>query len=210
MDHLPDFRLSDPYITRDLRIRDLMSHNSGLLRGVIACGTPAGASGEEVLRQVRYQPVTFPLRSTFQYNNTTWIAAGEVIETLSGRAGDDFVASRIFAPLGMTRSTTLMGQLQQMDNVATPHTENRDGELIAVPYRDIDNAGPAGSINSSALQMAQWVRLQLGGGEYEGQRLVSEEALGETHTAQMVIRLEPPWSEIFRSPTSSTTAWAGS
>lgn len=196
VDHLPDFRLSDPYITRDLRVRDLMSHNSGLLRGD-RLWYATGRSREEVLHQVRYQPVTFRLRSTFQYNNTTWIAAGEVIEAISGMSWDDFVATRIFSPLGMTRSTTLMEPLGRLDNVATPHNPSPDGEPAPVPYRNIDNAGPAGSINSSAMQMAQWVRLQLGGGEYEGERLISEEAVREMHTSQMIIRKEGTWGLVW-------------
>lgn len=192
-DHVPIFQLSDPYITRDLRVRDLMAHNSGLMRGD-RLWYASGRSREEVLEQVRHQPVTFPLRSTFQYNNTTWIAAGEVIENASGMSWDDFVASRIFRPLGMTRSTTSVEALKRLDNVATPHNPSLDGEVKAIPYRNIDNAGPAGSINSSALQMAQWIRLQLGRGEFEGERLISEEAIGETHTSQMLIRKEGTWA----------------
>ena len=196
VDHLPTFQLSDPYITRDLRVRDLMSHNSGLLRGD-RLWYASGRSREEVLHQVRHQPVTFRLRSTFQYNNTTWIAAGEVVEAVSGMSWDDFVATRIFRPLGMARSTTLMEPLGRLDNVATPHRTTPDGEVEAIPYRNIDNAGPAGSINSSAMQMAQWVRLQLGGGEYEGERLISEEAVREMHTSQMIIRKEGTWGLIW-------------
>lgn len=197
IDHLPDFRLSDPYVTRDLRVRDLMSHNSGLLRGD-RIWYASGRTREEALRQVRHQPMTFPLRSTFQYNNTTWIAAGEVIEALSGATWDDFVARRIFEPLGMTRSVTLLGPLAEMENVAQPHVLTPDGELRAVPYRNIDNAGPAGSINSSAAQMAQWVRLHLGSaGAHAGTRLVSEEALLETRTPQMVMRKTEPWASIW-------------
>ena len=196
VDHVPIFQLSDPYITRDLRVRDLMSHNSGLLRGD-RLWYASGRTREEVLKQVRHQPVTFPLRSTFQYNNTTWIAAGEVIENASAMSWDDFVASRIFAPLGMTRSTTSVADLDRLGNVATPHNPSLDGEVTAIPYRDIDNAGPAGSINSSALQMAQWVRLQLGLGELEGERLISEEAIRETHTGQMLIRKEGTWAVVW-------------
>ena len=196
VDHVPIFQLSDPYITRDLRVRDLMSHNSGLMRGD-RLWYASGRTREEVLKQVRHQPVTFPLRSTFQYNNTTWIAAGAVIENAAAMSWDDFLASRIFAPLGMTRSTTSVGALDRLDNVATPHNPSLDGDVTAIPYRDIDNAGPAGPINSSALQMAQWIRLQLGRGEFEGERLISEEAIGETHTGQMLIRKEGTWAVVW-------------
>ena len=196
VDHLPTFQLSDPYITRNIRIRDLMSHNTGLLRGD-RIWYASGLTRTEILDRVRHQPVTYPLRSTFQYNNTTWIAAGEVIKAVSGMSWDDFVAARIFRPLGMARSTTLIGPLARLDNVAEPHIETPDGELMAVPYRDIDNAGPAGSINSSVMQVAQWVRLQLALGEYEGERLISEAAVNEMHTGQMFIRPEGLWSVVF-------------
>ena len=206
---MPIFQLSDPYITRDLRVRDLMSHNSGLMRGD-RLWYASGRTREEVLEQVRHQPVTFPLRSTFQYNNTTWIAAGEVIENATGMSWDDFVASRIFRPLGMTRSTTSVEALNQLDNVATPHNPSLDGEVEAIPYRDIDNAGPAGSINSSAMQMAQWIRLQLGHGEFEGERLISEEAMGETHTSQMLIRKQGTWGLVWPESDFLTYGLAGS
>ncbi|MCY3611770.1 MAG: serine hydrolase [Gemmatimonadetes bacterium] len=196
VDRLPTFQLSDPYITRNIRIRDLMSHNTGLLRGD-RIWYASGLTRAAILDRVRHQPVTFPLRSTFQYNNTTWIAAGEVIKAVSGMTWDDFVAARIFRPLGMARSTTLIGPLARLDNVAEPHIETPDGELTAVPYRDIDNAGPAGSINSSVMQVAQWVRMQLAGGEYEGERLISEAAVAEMHTAQMFLRAEGLWSAVF-------------
>ncbi len=195
-DHLPDFRLSDPYITRDLRIRDLMSHNTGLMRGD-RLWYASGRSPEEILHQLRHQPVALPLRSTFQYNNTTWIAAGRIIETIAGMSWNDFMASRIFRPLQMTRSTTRLESLNRLDNVATPHVVRMDGSVEAIPYRNIDNVGPAGSINSSALQMARWIRLQLGGGAFEGERLISEEAIEETRTGQMIVRKTEGWALIF-------------
>ena len=196
LDHLPDFRLSDPYVTRAMRVRDLMSHNSGLLRGD-RIWYASGRNREEVLHQARYQPLTHPLRATFEYNNITWIAAGEVIEERSGMSWDRFLEERIFTPLGMSRANTSVVPLSKMDNVATPHIELPDGQLKAVPYRNIDNAGPAGSINASAVDMAQWVRLHLGGGEYEGTRLVSEEQIRESHTGQMIMRTEGSWGLIF-------------
>lgn len=196
VDHLPDFRLSDPYVTRALRVRDLMAHNSGLLRGD-RIWYASGRSREETLHQARYQPLTHPLRATFEYNNIMWIAAGEVIEERSGMSWDRFMEERIFTPLGMSRSNTSVGPLSKMDNVATPHIELPNGELKAVPYRNIDNAGPAGSINASAVDLAQWVRLHLGDGEFEGTRLVSEEQIRESHTGQMIMRTDGSWGMIF-------------
>ncbi|MDH3222240.1 MAG: serine hydrolase [Gemmatimonadota bacterium] len=196
IDHLPDFRLSDPYVTRSMRVRDLMAHNSGLLRGDrIWYGT--GRSREDVLHRARYQPLTHPLRATFEYNNIMWIAAGELVEEKSGMSWDQFIEERIFSPLNMGKSTTTVRDLEHMGNVASPHVETPEGERRPVPYRNIDNAGPAGSINSSALQMAQWVRLHLGEGKYEGRRLISEAQVKESHTGQMIMRTDGTWGMIF-------------
>lgn len=196
VDHLPDFRLSDPWVTRQMRIRDLMAHNSGLLRGD-RMWYASGRTRDEVLHQARHQPITYPLRATFQYNNIMWIAAGEVVEALAGTTWDAFLEDRLFDPLGMDRSTTSVKGLGRMTNVARPHRELPDGELRPIPYRNIDNAGPAGSINSTVVQMAQWVRLHLAMGEYGGQRLVSEAAMQEMHTGQMIMRKDGLWGLIF-------------
>ncbi len=195
-ERLPDFLLSDAYVTRNLRVRDLMAHGTGLLRGdMLWYNNPR--SREEVIRQVRHQEIAFPLRSTFQYNNTTWIATGEIIEELSGQSWDEFIRARFFEPLGMVRSSTRIGGLDGMENVARPHLRAPDGELRIVPYRNIDNAGPAGSINSSASEMAAWAILQLRRGSLGGEELISPELIDEMHAPQMVIRKDSQFGALF-------------
>lgn len=195
IDHLPDFRLSDPFVTRELRVRDLMSHNSGLLRGD-RIWYASGRSRDQVLHRVRHQPISFSLRSTFQYNNIMWLAAGEIVEELTGLTWDDVLAQRIFTPLGMDRTTTSVAALSEITNVATPHIELED-VLVSVPYRDVDNIGPAGSINSSAIEMAHWVRMHLAEGSVGGQDLISPSGVEEMRTAQIVVPLEGAWGALF-------------
>lgn len=177
-EHLPAFQLYDPYVTREIRIRDLLSHRSGLGRRGDLLWYGSDLNREEILRQIRYLEPNSSFRSEFGYQNIMFLAAGEALANAAGTTWDDFVEQNIFTPLGMERSTTSPVPLEQMQNVAQPHV-NEDGQLIPVPYRNIDNVAPAGSINSSVIDMAQWLRMLLNEGTYEGQVLVDTATLAE-------------------------------
>ena len=190
--YLPGFQVFDPYVTRELAVRDLLCHRSGLERGdFLWYGTPYGR--DEILQRVRYLKPTWSFRSRFGYQNIMYLAAGQIVAGVSGKSWDDFIRDRIFKPLGMTSSNTSISALRNSDDVATPHGKI-DGKVEPIPWKNIDNIAPAGSINSNVVDMAQWVRLQLGEGVYKGQRLISSGGAKEMHTAQTVIRMEPPWT----------------
>jgi len=190
--YLPGFQLFDPYVTRELTVRDLLCHRSGLERGdFLWYGT--SYSRDEIVRRVRYLKPTWSLRSMFGYQNIMYLAAGQIVAGVSGKTWDDFIRDRIFKPLGMTSSSTSINDLKNADDLATPHAKI-DGKVEIIPWRNIDNIAPAGSINSNVVDMAQWVRLQLGEGVYKGQRLISSGGAKEMHTAQTVIRMDPPWT----------------
>jgi CubicO group peptidase (beta-lactamase class C family) len=184
--HLPSFQLYDPYVTREMTIRDLLTHRSGLTRGD-RLWSNSGFSREEVLRRVRFLKPTWSLRSNYGYQNIMYLAAGELAAAVTGGSWDHAVRERIFTPLGMRRSVTSTLPLKQMDDVSTPH-ERIDGAVTPVEWMNIDNIGPAGSINSSVSDMAQWVRLQLGGGTYGGRKVIESGTVKEMHTIQMHIR----------------------
>jgi len=186
--HLTGFQLSDPYVTRELTLRDLLTHRSGLARGDgLWWATPYDRA--EILRRVRYLQPSWSFRSRYGYQNIMFLAAGQIVPAVTGQTWDDFVRRRIFTPLGMTASNTSVAQLPPGGDVATPH-EHFSGKLRAIAWRNVDNVGPAGSINSNVIEMAQWVRLQLGNGVYRGQRLVSEAAVKEMRSPQTVIPLD--------------------
>ncbi|HLF82769.1 MAG TPA: serine hydrolase [Blastocatellia bacterium] len=190
--YLPGFQLFDPYVTRELTVRDLLCHRSGLERGdFLWYGT--SYSRDEIVQRVRYLKPTWSLRSKFGYQNIMYLAAGQIVAGVSGKRWDDFIRDRIFKPLGMASSSTSINDLKNASDVATPHAKI-DGKIESIPWRNIDNIAPAGSINSNVVDMAQWVRLQLGEGVYKGQRLISSGGAKEMHTAQTVIRMEPPWT----------------
>src|SRR5690606_19066855 len=144
---------------------------------------------EDIVRRVRWLEPSWSFRSQFGYQNIMYLAAGEVAEELSGRSWDELVQERIFAPLGMRTSTTAIRPLASMRNVATPHSRI-DGKVSPITWRDIDNAGPAGSINSNVREMAAWVRLQLRRGEFNGHRIVSEANHREMWSPHTIIQID--------------------
>jgi len=187
-DRLPGFQLFDPAVTRELSVRDLLTHRVGLVRGDrLWHGTEY--TREEVLHRVRFLEPSWPFRYTFGYQNLAYLAAGEIIPRLTGVSWDDFVTERILRPLGMTRSTTTVRELPGRDNVAQPHVW-REGGYEVIPYRNIDNIAPAGSINSSVEEMSRWLRLHLSQGAFQGRRLLLEGSIQEMHTPWMILPTE--------------------
>jgi len=187
--YLPAVQLFDPYVTRELTLRDLLTHRSGLARGDLMWYA-TDYNRDEILRRVRFLKPSWSVRSRFGYQNIMYLAAGQAVAHAAGKSWDDLVRERIFTPLGMTESNTSVRDLAGKENVATPHTEVND-TLLIVPWHNIDNIGPAGSINSNASDMIKWVRFQLAQGSVNGKSLVSASAIGETHTAQMFIPVGP-------------------
>jgi len=193
--YLPGLELYDPYVTRELKVSDLLSHRSGLERGdFLWYGSEYDR--DEILRRTRYLKPTWSLRSTFGYQNLMFLAAGQLVARVNGKSWDEFIRQRIFLPLGMAASNTSIKDLKNSDNVASPHAKIED-KIEVIPWRNIDNIAPAGSINSNVVDMAQWVRLQLGQGEYQKQRLLSSGTAKEMQTSQTVIRAEPPFSLLY-------------
>ncbi|HEX5873016.1 MAG TPA: serine hydrolase [Pyrinomonadaceae bacterium] len=190
--YLPGFEMYDPYVTRELTVRDLLTHRSGLQRGdLLWYGTELDR--EEILKRTRFLKPSWSLRSTFGYQNLMYLAAGQLIARVSGKSWDEFIRERFFVPLEMTASSTSTNAFKTANNVATPHSKIEQ-KVTAIPWRNIDNIAPAGSINSNVVDMAQWVRLQLNEGTFRNQKLITSAQAKEMHAAQTVIRLEPPYS----------------
>ncbi|QQS42220.1 MAG: serine hydrolase [Acidobacteriota bacterium] len=194
-EHLPGFELFDPYASQQLTIRDTLSHRSGLQRGdFLWYGTER--SRAEILRQVRFIEPSWSFRSNFGYQNLMFLAAGEIVAKESGKSWDAFVDERIFTPLGMNDTGTSIRDFRPGGNVATPHSKI-DGEVKQVPWRLIDNIAPAGSINSNVVDMAQWLRLQLGEGMYDGKRILSSGSVKQMHAPQTIINLAGQYETLY-------------
>lgn len=188
--HLPGFQLYDPWVTRELTIRDALSHRSGLGRrgDLLWYGSEYGR--DEVLRRIRFLEPNSSFRSAYGYQNVMFLAAGEATARAAGESWDRLIDRRIFTPLGMSRSNTSTTQFGDDPNVATPHGRI-GGETVPIPWRNIDNIAPAGSINSSALEMAEWMKMLLADGVVGGDTLVRPGTLREIASSHTLIPLEP-------------------
>jgi CubicO group peptidase (beta-lactamase class C family) len=118
-DYVPDVRLHDPVVTDRLTVVDLLSHRSGLPRHDVAWVGHPGRSRAEVVRRLRFLPLSKDLRQEFQYCNFGYLAAGHIVEALSGTPWEHHVRSRLLAPLGMDRSNLTVGDLPTMPPVTS-------------------------------------------------------------------------------------------
>lgn len=188
--YLPGFQLHDSYASRSLTLRDAMSHRSGLSRGDLTWYS-GKYTREEVLQRVRYLEPSWSFRSQFGYQNVMFLAAGEAVARALQSDWDALIRDRIFTPLSMARSNTSVRANQGLSNVSSPHNELRDTVRV-IPWKNIDNIAPAGSINSSVTDMAQWLRLQLAQGKINGKQLITAPVIEEMWTPNTHIRLQGP------------------
>lgn len=193
--YMPAFRVKDPFVSRELTVRDLLTHRTGLA-GHNNLWIASPFDRDEIIRRLRHLPQEKAFRSGYDYNNLMYIVAGELVEAVSGMTWDDFLKQRIFDPLKMTRSTTRSAVVDQRDNVTSSHTKV-GGRLTPLYRRNYDALGGAGSIFSTVHDMAQWVRLHLGKGTFEGRRLLDPSTIEEMHEPQMVIAIDDDDRELF-------------
>lgn len=173
IDHLPGFQMSDPWVTREIRIRDLLTHRSGLATfggDHLWIGSTNGR--EEIVSRIRYLEPVGSFRASYHYQNLMFLVAGMVAEAVTGQSWDDLIRERIFEPLGMSESSTSVLDLQGLDDVAAPH-EVVLGELTAVEYDNVDGVAPAAAVNSNVVDMSRWMRANLHEGELDGRRIFS-------------------------------------
>lgn len=184
---LPYFKLQDPEADAKITLRDLLSHSSGLNRTDLAWVSGV-LNREEVIRVAAQAKPTAKLREKFQYQNVMYAAAGEIVGRVENSTWEKLVAERIFKPLGMKGSDTSVPEMRKARDYSFGYVyEEATKETRRVPTRDLPAIAPAGAINSSARDMAQWLRLMLGGGQFEGRRLVSEKNFAELLKPQMKI-----------------------
>ncbi|MCK5856367.1 MAG: serine hydrolase [Bacteroidales bacterium] len=165
---LPYFRLYDPYVTAHFTILDLLSHRSGLVTfsgDLLWYGTTY--SREEVVKKLPYLKQKYEFRTRFGYSNIMYIAAGEVIEKLSGKSWDDYIKDEFLSPLGMKSTLTSITQLNKKSNVTRPHNKVND-DVFAIEFMNWDNISGAGALISNVTDMSYWLRMQLKEGSYNG------------------------------------------
>jgi CubicO group peptidase (beta-lactamase class C family) len=176
IDYLPWFQMYDPFVTRELTIRDLLVHRSGLGLGAgdLLWWPSSTYNRREIAERLRYIKPATSFRAAYAYDNVLYLVAGEVIETLSGQSWEDFVTARILRKVGMSGTTVRHSDAARGGNIGAPHADV-EGKVRPIAPFDSDNTNPAGGVNSNADDMAKWMNAVLARGRLpDGSRLISE------------------------------------
>lgn len=196
--YLPWFALSDPYVTRELTVRDLLVHRSGLGLGAgdLLWWPASTYNRREIASRLRYLPLATSFRGAYAYDNVLYLVAGEVIEAASGQSWEDFVSRRILDKVGMRGSNVRHSAAASGGNVATPHAPV-DGTVRPIKPFDSDNTNPAGGINTSADDIAKWLLVQLSRGTLaDGTTLFSDASARELTTLVTPMPIGEPPAEL--------------
>ena len=174
--YLPAFQMWDPWVTRELTVRDLLVHRAGLGLGAgdLLWWPPSTYNRAEIAHRLRFIKPATSFRSAYAYDNVLYLVAGQLIEAVSGQRWEEFVTGRILKKAGMTGSNVLHSAASAGGNVAATHA-SVDGRVRPIAPFVSDNTNPAGGINSSAEDMAKWMNVLLAGGALpDGSRLLSD------------------------------------
>jgi CubicO group peptidase (beta-lactamase class C family) len=183
--HDPAFAMHDAWVTRQVTLRDMFCHRSGLPDHAGDTLEDIGYGRDEVLHRLRYVRPGSSFRAHYAYTNFGLTAAAVAAAKASGKSWEDVSAEKLYRPLGMTRTSSRFADFKASANHAVGHV--RQGSEWGAKYtRDADAQSPAGGVSSSVRDLAQWLRLQLGRGAVDGREIVKAAGLDETHRPQIV------------------------
>lgn len=206
IDHIPEFRMYNPYVTEEFTIRDLLTHRSGLGLGagdLMFWPDSSDFTKKDMIHNLRYLKQTSSFRTKYDYDNNLYMVAGEVLSRVAGMSWEDFIQKRILDPLKMTSTAPSFRLLKNKSNVIDPHAPV-DG-VVKVIRRDWnETANAAGGIYSNLTDMCKWIIMQMNHGKYgEGlsNKLFTNDVHEEMWTPQTIIpvRGETPYNTHFSS-----------
>jgi CubicO group peptidase (beta-lactamase class C family) len=193
--YLPDFELSDGYVSEKLTVRDLLCHRSGLPRHDLAWyGTNRARA--DLIRNLKYLEFSKGFREVWQYQNLMYVTAGYLAGQMTGLTWEDFTQQRIFGPLTMSRSCFSPDVMKQLGNYAMPYrikrgkAEGKEDVLEVMEFYSDPVMGPAGAIHSNVQDLAKWLKVHLNEGQFEGQVFVSPGSLAQMHQPQMIMPVD--------------------
>jgi CubicO group peptidase (beta-lactamase class C family) len=192
--YLPELMFIKDELTRNITARDMMCHRTGLPRHDLAWYS-AKTRRDSLIHIIRYFEPSAPLRQAWQYNNFMFLAQGVLAEKLSGKSWEELIKEKLFTPLGMNASNTSMNDHQKAPDYSYGYREE-DGKVIKMKFMNIDAIGPAGSINSNAKDMANWVITWINGGKFNGKEIIPTSYYNQAISSQMIIGGGLPTKEV--------------
>lgn len=186
----PSFEMYDPWVTREVTIRDLFAHRSGLPDHAGDLLEDLGFSREEILHRLRYQRPDSSFRSHYAYTNFGLTEGGVAAAKAVGKTWEEVAVEKLYKVLGMKSTSSQYSDFVACKNRAFGHVLT-DGKWVAKYKRDPDTESPAGGVSSSVNDLAKWMRLQLGDGKFNGNQIIAADAVAETHDRHMLTGFSP-------------------
>ena len=186
----PEFAMFDPWVTREITIRDMYAHRSGLPEHAGDLLEDLGFTRAEILHRLRYQHPVSSFRSHYAYTNFGLTEGGIAAAKAYGLEWEEAAKQKLYNPLGMTSTSSRYADFVARPNKALGHVLV-DGKWVQKFKRDPDTESPAGGVSSSVNDLAKWMRLQLANGKFGGKQIVDEKALAETHHPHMLTGFSP-------------------
>lgn len=186
--YFPDFQLYDTTTTVLVTIKDMLGHHLGTktFQGDFTWWN-SDLSRQEIMQKMRLLKPSQTFRAGYGYCNSCFLTAGEVIPKVTGQTWEKYVLDSLVAPLQMTHTSTLGANMAQMPNAATPYTNTYSKMLQKVPFDNVDNLGPAGSMVSCVSDLSHWIQLQLDSGRFEGKQVIPWPVLQKTREGNTLI-----------------------
>jgi CubicO group peptidase (beta-lactamase class C family) len=184
--YLPDLKFYNNDLNNNLTVRDMMCHRTGLPRHDLSWYF-ANTSRDSLMARIQYMEPSAPLRQRWQYNNFMFLAQGVLAEKLSGKSWEDNIREKIFQPLDMKNSVFSIPDLQKSSDASIGYEVKKDSLIKKMEYYNIGGMGPAGSINSSVNDMANWLLTWTNTGKFGGKEILPAAYITEAMSSQMVV-----------------------
>ncbi len=193
-DYLPELKFHNEYANAHITLRDMICHRTGLSRNDLSW-YGSTASRKELIERIQYLEPSAELREKWQYNNFMFMAQGVVAEKITGKSWEENMKERILMPLGMNNTVLSIDEMEKSSDRSIAYTLKKDSVTVAIPYRNIDAIGPAGSVNSCAKDMANWLITWIKGGKFNGKEIIPSSYVNKAITVQMATGGGPPGPE---------------
>jgi len=184
---LPQLSFYNSEMNNQISVRDLMAHRTGLSRYDYSWLLFNTANRDSIISRVKYMKPTSGVREKWYYNNFMFLAQGMIVEKISGKTWEQNIKDKFFDPLGMTRSNTSLAAFKADADASLPYMTVKDSIIKKIDYYDINGMGPAGSINSSVNDMANWLKVWIAGGTFKGKEILPTSYIKEAASSQMVM-----------------------
>jgi CubicO group peptidase (beta-lactamase class C family) len=195
-EYLPQLHFYSKEMDDEITIRDMMCHRTGLPRHDYSWYLFKTSSRDSLLERIKYMEPTAPVRQIFQYNNFMFLLQGMITEKLTGKSWEENVKEKIFTPLGMNTSNFSIHTMEKSDDASLGYAVVKDSTIKKLDYYDIDAMGPAGAINSSVNEMANWVITWINGGKFNGKEILPSSYVTQAMSSQMVVAPGLPEADV--------------